>query len=94
MLGNIGTVELMLILLAVLLIFGSKRIPEIARGLGQASREFRAAMREISSEIQVEDRELRRATNLRTPAARPPSPPRQEPDASAGPPATPTDVHV
>lgn len=54
MFGNIGGAELMLIMLVILLVFGAKRIPEIARGLGQAIREFKAAAREISSEIRLE----------------------------------------
>lgn len=70
MLGNIGSVELFVIMLAVLLIFGSKRIPEIARGLGSGIREFRAALREISVELQNENRNIHRATDLRTGASR------------------------
>ncbi len=46
----IGWSELLIIFLVVLLIFGSKRIPEIARSLGKASREFKNARDEIVSE--------------------------------------------
>ncbi len=64
MFGNIGGAELMLIMLVILLVFGAKRIPEIARGLGQAIREFKAAAREISSEIRLEgDRSTMRANS-------------------------------
>lgn len=55
MLGNIGGVELLLIMVVILLVFGAKRIPEIARGLGHGIREFKAAAREISREIRLED---------------------------------------
>ncbi len=44
---NIGTTELLLILLAVLIIFGAKKIPELAQGVGKGIREFRKASREI-----------------------------------------------
>ena len=47
---SIGYTELILILLVVLLIFGAKRIPEIARALGKASSEFKKAKNEIIEE--------------------------------------------
>lgn len=39
----IGTGEILVIFLAILLLFGGKKLPELARSLGQAMREFRAA---------------------------------------------------
>lgn len=50
--GMIGGQELLLILLAVLILFGAKKIPEFARGLGQGIKEFRRASREIQEEIE------------------------------------------
>ncbi len=44
---NVGTSELLLILLAVLIFFGAKKIPELAQGLGKGIREFKKAAREI-----------------------------------------------
>lgn len=55
MLGNIGTVELFVIMLTILLVFGAKRIPEIARALGEGIREFRAAGRAIAEEFRIDD---------------------------------------
>ncbi len=46
----IGWSELLVIFLVVLLLFGAKRIPEIARSLGKASREFKNARDEITAE--------------------------------------------
>jgi sec-independent protein translocase protein TatA len=43
--GSIGMTELLLILLIVLLIFGGRKIPELARGLGEGIRNFRESMR-------------------------------------------------
>ncbi len=40
----IGTTEIVLIVLAILLLFGGKKIPELARGLGTALREFKESM--------------------------------------------------
>ncbi len=45
--GNLGVPELLLILLVILVFFGSKKIPELAQGLGKGIREFRKASREI-----------------------------------------------
>ncbi len=44
----IGTTEMIVIFLVVLLLFGAKRLPEIARSLGKASNEFKKARREFS----------------------------------------------
>ena len=43
--GSIGMTELLLILLIVLLIFGGRKIPELAKGLGEGIRNFRESMR-------------------------------------------------
>ncbi|OGC86692.1 MAG: preprotein translocase subunit TatA [candidate division Zixibacteria bacterium RBG_19FT_COMBO_42_43] len=50
--GGIGAQELVLILLVVLLLFGAKRIPEIAQGLGKGISEFKKAMRDTKDEIE------------------------------------------
>lgn len=50
-LGGLGPWEIGLIVLAILLLFGAKRIPELARGLGRGIREFKDASREIKREI-------------------------------------------
>ena len=43
--GSIGFTELVLIFVIVLLLFGGKKIPELARGLGEGIRNFRESMR-------------------------------------------------
>ncbi len=53
--GSIGMPEILLIFLVVLLVFGAKRIPEIARGLGKGIREFKDATNDLKREITVED---------------------------------------
>jgi len=52
---GLGGAEIGLIFLIVLLIFGPSQIPKMARGLGQALREFRKAQREITDEVNRED---------------------------------------
>jgi sec-independent protein translocase protein TatA len=44
--GRVGPLELVLILVALLLLFGARRIPEIARSLGRAISQFRRGMRD------------------------------------------------
>jgi len=52
---GIGGQEIGLLFLIILLIFGPSQIPKMARGLGQALREFRKAQHEIGDEIQREE---------------------------------------
>ncbi len=55
MLGGIGAQELLLILLVLLLLFGAKKIPEIARGLGKSVSEFKKGMRDLENEVKKEE---------------------------------------
>ena len=50
-----GHGEILIILVIILLVFGAKRIPEMAQGLGRGIREFRGAVREVQEEISDED---------------------------------------
>ena len=63
----IGTWELVIIFLAVLLLFGGKKIPEIARGLGKGMREFKRAASDIQRELDL--------SNLETEIKEPPKTP-------------------
>lgn len=44
--------EVILILAVVLILFGAKKIPELAKGLGTGIKEFKKATREVTDEIQ------------------------------------------
>jgi sec-independent protein translocase protein TatA len=46
-----GGFEMVIIVLVILLLFGAKRIPELARGVGQGIKEFRRASDDIKKEI-------------------------------------------
>jgi len=48
--GPLGIWELLIILVVVLLIFGPRRLPEMAKGLGQSVREFRKGIRDIKND--------------------------------------------
>lgn len=52
-LGGIGTTEVLFIMLIILILFGAKRIPELARGMGRGIREFKDATKEIKTEIET-----------------------------------------
>ncbi len=57
MFGSFGGMEVLIILLVILLFFGAKRIPELARGIGQGINEFRKASDEIKKEIEDGEKE-------------------------------------
>ncbi len=55
MFGNLGTGEIILIVLVVLILFGAKKIPELAQGLGKGMKEFKKAIREVEEDIKSVD---------------------------------------
>lgn len=55
--GSFGGLEIAVIVMVILLLFGAKKIPELARGLGQGINEFRKASNDIKSEIEQGARE-------------------------------------
>jgi len=48
--GGLGWQEILVILVVVLLLFGAKRLPELARSLGQGIREFRKSVKDITED--------------------------------------------
>ena len=50
-LQNIGLPELLVVLVIVLLLFGAKRLPEIARGLGKSLQEFKKGVKDIEHDV-------------------------------------------
>jgi len=48
---GLGWPELLLIFVAVLLLFGAKRLPEIAQGLGKGIREFKKSVKETTEDL-------------------------------------------
>jgi sec-independent protein translocase protein TatA len=51
LLSNLGGPDLIIILLIVLVLFGAKKLPELAKGMGQAVKEFQKAKDEFSDEL-------------------------------------------
>jgi sec-independent protein translocase protein TatA len=56
MFGNLGAGEIILIVLAILILFGAKKIPELAQGIGKGMKEFKKAMRDVEDDIKSIDK--------------------------------------
>ncbi len=54
-LGNLGTGEIIIIALIVLLLFGGRKIPELMKGIGKGVRSFKDGMNNIEKEIEGSD---------------------------------------
>jgi sec-independent protein translocase protein TatA len=54
--GPFGIWEILIILIVVLLIFGPRRLPEMAKGLGQSVRLFRKEMRDFKADLEMDER--------------------------------------
>jgi sec-independent protein translocase protein TatA len=67
--------ELVLVLFVILILFGAKKIPEFARGLGKGINEFKKASREVTDEIE-------RATEEPPPSPSTPKSPPTSPNSS------------
>lgn len=74
MFSGIGAQEVLLIFLIILLLFGSRKIPEVGRSLGKGIREFKAAAREITDSAELDDDK---------PAAKPAAPAESAPRSTA-----------
>lgn len=57
MLPNVGMGELLVILVIVLIVFGAKRVPEVARGLGRSIKAFKEGMEEGQSSTKSDNHE-------------------------------------
>jgi len=66
---NLGGGEIILILALVLILFGAKKLPELAKGLGTGIKEFKKATREVTDEME------NAANESAPPANRLPAPP-------------------
>ncbi len=54
MFGNIGTGEFIIIFLVILILFGAKKIPDLAQGLGKGIREFKKAVKDVEENVKKE----------------------------------------
>lgn len=56
MFGNLGAPEIILIIIAILILFGAKKIPEFMKGIGKGMREFKKAVNDVEEELKAEDK--------------------------------------
>jgi sec-independent protein translocase protein TatA len=84
----LGGMEVVLILAIVLILFGAKKIPELAKGLGAGIKEFKKATREVTDEIQNASSETpaKPATPATPAAPTPPAPSRADLPPPSNPP--------
>ena len=64
---SLGVMEITLIVLVVVLIFGGKKIPELARGLGKAEAEYKKAKEAIETEVSTFKTEVEKASKKQQP---------------------------
>lgn len=70
LLPNLGGPDLIIILLIILVLFGAKKLPELARGMGSAIKEFQKAKDEFSDELHNSGKtDASKTADVRTPAA-------------------------
>lgn len=55
MFKNIGTTEILIIAVVLLVLFGAKKLPEFARGLGESGKELKKASKELKEAIKEDD---------------------------------------
>jgi len=60
LIGPIGGPEMIMIFIVILLLFGAKKLPELARGVGKSMGEFKKAREEFEREITRSEEEVRR----------------------------------
>ena len=58
LIGNLGTGEILIIALIVLLLFGGKKIPELMRGLGKGVKSFKDGMSDVEKEVMDIDNQI------------------------------------
>ncbi len=63
MFDNLGAGELIIILLVVLVLFGAKKIPDLAQGLGKGIREFKKAIRDVEDDIKIPNNQDKKTEN-------------------------------
>ncbi len=62
---NLGGGEIVVVLLVVLLFFGSKKLPELAKGLGKGIRQFKEAAGDIQKDITDSALEIKKDINIK-----------------------------
>ena len=64
--AGLGMPELLIILVIILVLFGSRRIPDLAKGLGEGIRNFKSGIRGDEDKREIDDRKFREEGERRT----------------------------
>jgi sec-independent protein translocase protein TatA len=64
--GPLGPMEMLVVFVAILMLFGAKRLPQLARSMGKSLGEFRRAKEEFENEIREAGKELEEESSLNT----------------------------
>lgn len=80
MLNNIGTGEVLIISVVVLMLFGSKKLNELARGLGKSSREYKKVKKELTDAVNVYEDDLVTESSNKDNKVDAPAPKKEEAD--------------
>ncbi|HKP12151.1 MAG TPA: twin-arginine translocase TatA/TatE family subunit [Blastocatellia bacterium] len=64
--GGLGMPELLIILVIIIVLFGARRIPDLAKGLGEGIRNFKTGMRGDEDRHEIDDRKYREEGERRT----------------------------
>ena len=64
--AGLGMPELLIILVIILVLFGSRRIPDLAKGLGEGIRNFKSGIRGDEDKREIDDRKYREEGERRT----------------------------
>jgi sec-independent protein translocase protein TatA len=65
MFGNLGAGEIILIVLVILLLFGAKKIPELARGIGKGMGEFKKGLKDVEDEIKNAEKDSKKIDDMK-----------------------------
>ena len=80
---SLGITEIILILVVVLVLFGGKKIPELARGLGKAQAEYKKAKEAIENEVSEFKAEVEKAATIEPEKKAPAKKPAKKPTKKA-----------
>lgn len=64
--------EMVMIFIIILLLFGAKKLPELARGIGKSMGEFKKAREDFEREITTAETEVRKESQVKEPAGKEP----------------------
>lgn len=56
MFSNLGITEILIIVFVILILFGAKKIPELAQGIGKGMKEFKKAIKDVDEEVKISEK--------------------------------------